>query len=565
MRIKILIIGIALSQSLSAQFNYQTSYNLNPGINVSQFLNMATDAQNNYYMMGVGFDEVALNAQNQSQTELSNFESMAILVKYDQNDMYQWHIALKNLSTSSFGLSSILNVEIDSQGNVFVLGVSGGDMDIDPSPSNEEIISSSSEAIPFLAKFNVNGEFLWGGTIDGQGQGGLIDIKILPNNNLLAFGILPNGADIDISSGTEILMASEANSLIAIYDGEGALVNYKVLSENVGLSGTQISTDSNNDIIITGTVSPNIFVGDNFIIGDNELTLVSEGPANIFNIKLDQDLNVLWGNIYGTNNEFPSVSNMHVSDDNSIYFAGNFEGSIDLDPSINEDIHTASNDYTAGFLVKLHSDGSLAWARSLDSNEEFLLIDFVELNDEIILGFMAAEDAELDEMIEITINEYASGLVKYGSNGDYIEHALYDQQAPENQNIIYRMTANSLGQFKVCGLFVSDIDLDFSIEEGIEEASGDLGIFVATYNSGFPISTGVEIDENRTHAFYSEGILNIRNTESNSTFSILDLNGRLLHSGYTFSTNHFESFSAPTGIYLLRMDNSRKGIKFFVD
>ncbi len=93
----------------------------------------------------------------------------------------------------------------------------------------------------------------------------------------------------------------------------------------------------------------------------------NDDARETFVVKLAADGSFVWGKTFAQTDSFHGQGTaLRIADDGSVYVAGRFRGTIDLDPGPGTLSATAGE---AGFLVKLTSGGALAWGRSIGGPE----------------------------------------------------------------------------------------------------------------------------------------------------------------------------------------------------
>jgi hypothetical protein len=113
-----------------------------------------------------------------------------------------------------------------------------------------------------------------------------------------------------------------------------------------------IATDESDNIIVLGRYSGTA----DFDPGSGTQLLTATGPADAFIAKFDTAGNLVWvKDIGGTGTTFPR--GIKCDDDGLLYVAGDFTGSVDMDPSADEDIKTATG-VRDSFLVRLLPNGN---------------------------------------------------------------------------------------------------------------------------------------------------------------------------------------------------------------
>ena len=72
-----------------------------------------------------------------------------------------------------------------------------------------------------------------------------------------------------------------------------------------------------------------------------------------------------WAAAVGGEGAHVTTQAVSFGEDGSVYFAGDYNGTVDFDPTKNVDIHTS--EIGSSFLVKLLPDGSYGWGYSYET------------------------------------------------------------------------------------------------------------------------------------------------------------------------------------------------------
>lgn len=214
------------------------------------------------------------------------------------------------------GVQSILSIDIDSNGNVYLMGITDSETtDLDPGPgvfnlSHDQVDYWLSEFYDiFLVKLDIDGNFLW-----GKGLYSNFDA----DNRSLTMKIGPDGFIY-----TSYLMYEPqyyyTSTVIKKFDTSGNLVLTKSLNnhlDNQGFINTQ-----NFDVDING----NIFINGNFL---HEIVLDPQNPQFNFNydgygsfiLKLNNSGDIQWTKIFTQNEGLHDYGKIMVRPDGDLIF-----------------------------------------------------------------------------------------------------------------------------------------------------------------------------------------------------------------------------------------------------
>lgn len=153
---------------------------------------MKTDIDGNVYIAGtflgtVDFDHSALVEELTSAGGVDGF-----FAKYDSDGNLIW---VKQLAGNLADRCTALT--IDADGNIIVTGYFSEFLDLDPSAAVYEIESSADDEV-FIAKYDSDGNFLWGGQIEGSGNEISTCVEVDNDGNIYVSGTFPLSADFDM-------------------------------------------------------------------------------------------------------------------------------------------------------------------------------------------------------------------------------------------------------------------------------------------------------------------------------------------------------------------------------
>jgi len=191
-------------------------------------LRMTKDALDNIYIVG-NFNSTTDFEFGVTSTNpiTSNNSGTVYFAKYNSALALQW---VKNIGLDG-GAFNIEDIEVDSNGNVYLAGGHIENNDIDPSASNSSLpainpnINASRDG--FFAKYNVNGDYLFGKVIGTSEEEKLHEIIPLPCGEILVSGYTTaNEAFLDPNNLSNITYTG-ASRFFAAYDANGAYFSHQ--------------------------------------------------------------------------------------------------------------------------------------------------------------------------------------------------------------------------------------------------------------------------------------------------------------------------------------------------
>ena len=200
---------------------------------------------------------------------------------------------------NDFSPSTYLNTndsDIDSQGNLIIVGDFNGTIDMDPSsgvflltaqpsppPGDNPLIHRNT----FIAKYSSDGDLVWAYKL-GDDSNYVItsQLKVDANDNIIIAGGYKYSVDFDLWDSQHILNSpNSGRTFVASYkpDGEFRWVNQIFPATSSSASASDLELKSNGNIVLAGTFNGNIVFPNNF----NFITLNNTGAPNSYLAELN--------------------------------------------------------------------------------------------------------------------------------------------------------------------------------------------------------------------------------------------------------------------------------------
>jgi len=256
-------------------------------------------------------------------------------------------------------------IAMDDLGNIFVTGDFRGTVLF-----GDTTLTSAGTLDMFIAKYNVDGNFLWvnqaGATGGALGYGVVTD----GSGNIIVAGDFWGMANF----GGDTTLTTAGGIFIAKYDGDGNLLWVEQAGGSVLWSG--IAIDGSGNSIVTGSFIETATFGDT--------TLTSAG-RDMFIIKYDGDGTFLWVESAGVRNITEAVYGFSVAMDalGNIIVTGSllgtatfFGGDITLTSAGSFDIFIAKYDGNGNFLWVKQAGGTLhdtGWGITTDGSGNIIV------------------------------------------------------------------------------------------------------------------------------------------------------------------------------------------------
>jgi len=381
------------------------------------------DQEGNTYI--TGFIDKWLDLDPSEGEAIVNEEQQKsiILAKYNSDGEYIWGFALGSTNGQNIGW----DVEVDDQENcVYLTGTFGDTIDFDPSENTYNLVSQSSNNDFFIAKYTLDGQFIWAKDLgfQGYGYGDPRTFTIDEYGNIYIAGSFSGTLDMDPSEGTYLITTTEYNDdvFLAKYNSSGEI---QWAFSFGGEAGDVVWTIRYYDQKIYTVGS---FYG-TVDFDPSEATFemtTNEGEDNGFLAVYNDDgtFQTAMGMIGTTAYAGDRVNDLGMDTDGNIYLLGSFYGTIDVDPSDGvQNITSTSNDYDM-FLSKYSADGDFNWVLHTDGNdqEQGILLQVIGNSHVIAYGFF---DGNCD------FDPSSGSTVLYGKGSHDVYMAWYSS-APES-------------------------------------------------------------------------------------------------------------------------------------
>lgn len=258
-------------QKLDNDGNFVWAKNIGGSSNDKAF-ELVVDATGNVYITGTYEGTVDFDPTANTVSRTSRGYSDIFVEKFDTDGNYIWLNTIEGAETL---LSTAL--AIASDGSVYTTGSFAGEVDFDPNPTAESLISSVGGTDGFIQKINTNGEFVWAKAIGGVSTDAVNFIDLDAHDNILITGSFSSAFNIDPSMAFQSSGLTDA--FLVKYDPAGGFV------EAVTYGG--VSTDAANKTHITPdgsiyTVGTFLSSSIDFDPTSNEYPITNMGGSDAF-------------------------------------------------------------------------------------------------------------------------------------------------------------------------------------------------------------------------------------------------------------------------------------------
>jgi hypothetical protein len=351
------------------------------GQNNENIIELAIDDSSNVYTSGTFQGTVDFDPSLAGTSNLIGSESDELFVsKLDSSGNFVW---AKSLGEASYQNNNLTGMAIDGSGNVYTTGAFSGTVDFDPSSAGTANLVGLGNHSIFTRKLDRNGNFIWAKLLGGNDYSYTPSkIAVDRSGNVYTTGAFQGTVDFDPNpTGTANLVSErDVNLFISKLDTNGNFIWAKALDRSDGaVYISNIATDASGNVYTTGSFTGTIDF-DPSPTSTNNLGygIVLERPSNprdtanlpgadIFVSKLDSSGNFAWAKRIGNRSisSYIRTNNLEIDRSGDVYIAGDFDGTIDFDPSSTGTTTLTSTRTRDVFISKLNNSGNFVWAKQI--------------------------------------------------------------------------------------------------------------------------------------------------------------------------------------------------------
>ena len=410
---------------------------------------------------------------------------------------------VSSLDLTGGGEDFIADIVVNAANEIYVSGITTSSFDADPS-SDTATIASAGNMDGFVLKYSSSYTYLNGFRFGAGNPDVPFGLSIDTNGDLLVTGYYRGTVDFDPTAGvSNLICVSMTDIFVAKYNSDLNVLHWvKSMGGTSDESGNGIVTDGQNNCYITGSFKGTVDFDPGS--GVTNLTASYSGMSEVYILKLDANGNFVWVDHLNGGLSGNKIGNDIAIDElDNIYIAGEFEGSMNLDPA-------SGNASVVGqtgpdmFISSYTSAGLFRWGFRVGS-----------VNYERALG------------------------VCYSSNGLQVTGTY--------------------------GSTITDFDPGIGVST-LQSTSGTNDAFTARYHAGNPNTSGIESNgsESILIAVYPNpctDYLTIETTEQ-QTLIISDISGRIVNELTVNGRVFVPVQDLQSGIYFIRSTNHSQAIRF---
>ncbi len=448
---------------------------------------IATDAAGNIYSTGTLAGAIDVDPSPTSTATLSQVGGGVDIwiTKFNSSGEYIWGKVFGGTDGDvPYG------IDVDSNGNVFVVGTYAGTVDFDPGAGTTSRTSRGNND-NFVVKLTTDGNFAWVKEFGGANEERATGVVLDTNNNILVTGLFNDNVDFNPAPlETNTVTGNYADGFVLKLDPNGGYLWAKGFGGSSADYGEGIAVDSNNNVYVTGRYTGNV----DFDPGAGITTIAGSATNGAFILKLNSDGN--FGFARGFDGTGQDVGlEIEVDSSGNILTAGQFQSTVDFDPGAGTANLTTSPS-SAIFLLKLDPSGNYLWAKSWGGSGDLPWdLKITSSNDVLLSGdYLGTVDFDPNAgTSNYTVQDTTDGFIlKLDSSGNFVWVSTLRGSQSQQPRV---MELISGGYILVAGVFYQ-IDFNPSVSVAlIAYASSGSDLFLMRLASDGSLSPANLIDK----------------------------------------------------------------------
>jgi hypothetical protein len=531
------------------------------GIGEDVVRKLYVDPAGNSYTTGYFTDNADFDITSGQQMATSNGFFDVFVQKTGPDGNLAWVKSFGSMSPE-YGTG----ITADAQGNVYVTGVFDTDTDFDPG-TGTHILSSNGQQDIFLVKLDAAGNFSWAGNVGGGAYDESTSVGVDGAGNIYLSGYFNDTADFNPGPGTfEMTAAGMNDNFVAKFSASGELIWAKQYGSAEFEAALAMQVTAAGDQYITGFYNGTA----DFDPGAGVFEMTASASSNTgFLLKLNNAGDFqLARSFAGTENVISYDIDLDAS--GNIYLAGNFAGTIDLDPGAGSTTFT-SVQYN-GFVVKLNTAADFVWGKTIASAESVIpyTVDVNTFGYVMTSGFIETNtdfDPDPVDVFELALssgNAMGAFISILDGNGDFVNALEFGGCNFADYHGAYTDADNNI---YVAGAFETTVDLNPASLVTQTVAAMD---FRDNYLLKLESIVFVSIPETEKEAGLSlfpnpagnVTVLQVNSALIGETYNIYDHTGRIATTGRIESeVTSLDVSTLSKGLYVLHLQNGAR-LKF---
>lgn len=382
---------------------------------------------------------------------------------------------------SGNGQETCHRIELDQNGDVYVVGDYTGSVDLNPGTAVESVVTAGFYDA-FILKLTPSGNYIWSKHIGSTGQDSFFELEFDQQNNIIVGGVYTGNVDVDPGPATVMHQGgANNNGIILKLTSAGDFMFARSFDSNFLSTIDNIQINNTNEIIVQGVFS------DSCDLDPGITDYIVSGPGSahsLFACKWTSSGDFVWGVSVPLSLSGALVWHPHMNIDgnSNLIISGQFVGTCDFDPGTG--VHNLTATAANGFILKLDTDGNFNWVKNLVGTSQLVASNVQVDTDEniYITGFIQGQfDFDPGSGTHYAgnaqnVNPYYGYVAKYMSSGGLIwVYSALDLYPTE------LMVYND--KIAVTGSFKTSVDFDPSPGSYLLNSLGGNDIFVCEWTS----------------------------------------------------------------------------------
>jgi hypothetical protein len=262
----------------------------------------------------------------------------AFLASYDYLGAHMWSKQLGDAVAQT-----ATGVAVDAAGNVYVVGDFAGKIDL----GGGDLTSAGVNDV-FIAKYDVNGGFLWGKAFGNNKAQAALAVAVDAQGRVAMTGSFVG----DVVLGVDLLVGAGGNdAFVAVFDTDGGPLWSKGFGDPVAQVGKAIAMGPQGEVVVLGDMAGTVDFGGG--------ALTSAGVNDVFVAAFDKAGAPLWSKVFG-DVAAQAANGVAIDSVGNVVMATTFAGKIDFGGGL----LTSAGSNDVG-LAKLTATGMHLWSKRL--------------------------------------------------------------------------------------------------------------------------------------------------------------------------------------------------------
>lgn len=482
------IMIIMVMFKLSVAQTYQWAHGIgSASTTVEEGNSVVTDPSGNVFICGEFRGLADFDPGTSTYTMMPIGTSDAFLAKYSANGSFQWAFHMGSAGV----LARAINVTTDASGNVYVTGVYRGTIDIDPGPAAVTLTASTTTYDIFLAKYTPSGTLAWGFKLGANSDDTAGDVIIDNAGNVVLTGYYQNSMDVD--PGLAVVTLTNAggyDSFLAKFNSSnGNFISAWRWGGNGSDRCFSVREDASNNLIATGR-----FTGTVNMNPAGTATTITAGAEDGYVVKFSSAGTYSWHATFGSLAANEECTALAIDPSENIYLTGNFQNTVDFDPSASTTTLTSSGGNDA-YIAKFNGAGALQWVFALGAIGADVGYDLSIMNNELHACGTFSSNVDFDPSVTATFTLASAGntdmyLARYTLNGAFVNAIAVGGANSDTPKSV----ATASNTVYLTGSFNSTVDFNPDpVLTNTLVSNGATDIFIAKYYNCSPGTPSVSI------------------------------------------------------------------------